>query len=119
MRIEDRRVVAALVFAPTKDAPQAGVALKPDSPDVVTDHTGATFGDFDGDGRLDLFVAGYVMYDFKHPPAAGSSRPPKRTPTSLLYGRPPASRRTPSCTVAPCAWPALWWSTGSSRVTGW
>ena len=53
-------------------ADKAGVDLKGDSDDVVTDHTGATFGDFDGDGRLDLFVAGYVMYDFKHPPLVGS-----------------------------------------------
>jgi hypothetical protein len=54
-------------------AAKAGVELKGDSADVVVDHTGATFGDYDGDGRLDLFVAGYVIYDFKHPPLAGSS----------------------------------------------
>ena len=36
------------------------------------DHTGATFGDYDGDGRLDLFVAGYIRFDFQHPPVAGS-----------------------------------------------
>ncbi len=24
--------------------------------------TGATFGDYDGDGRLDLFVAGYIKF---------------------------------------------------------
>jgi len=53
-------------------AEKAGVALKPESPDVVADHTGATFGDFDGDGKLDLYVAGYVKYDFKNPPVAGS-----------------------------------------------
>ena len=35
--------------------------------------TGATFGDFDGDGRLDLFVAGYVHYDIDLPPVPGSS----------------------------------------------
>lgn len=33
--------------------------------------TGPTFGDYDGDGRLDLFVPAYVAYDWKNPPAAG------------------------------------------------
>jgi enediyne biosynthesis protein E4 len=56
----------------TDVAEKAGVDLKGDSADVVADHTGATFGDFDGDGRLDLFVAGYVMYDFKNPPVVGA-----------------------------------------------
>ena len=27
--------------------------------------TGATFGDYDGDGKLDLFVAGYIHYDLQ------------------------------------------------------
>jgi hypothetical protein len=56
----------------TDVAEKAGVDLKGEAADVVTDHTGATFGDFDGDGLLDLFVAGYVMYDFKNPPVVGS-----------------------------------------------
>ncbi|HVU46004.1 MAG TPA: CRTAC1 family protein [Terracidiphilus sp.] len=56
----------------TDTAVKAGVTLRSDSPDIAVDHTGATFGDFDGDGRLDLFVAGYIEYDFKHPPLAGS-----------------------------------------------
>lgn len=29
---------------------------------------GPTWGDFDHDGYLDLFVPGYVKYDIKHPP---------------------------------------------------
>ncbi len=53
-------------------AEKAGVTLGNGSPDVAVDHTGATFGDYDGDGRLDLFVAGYVHYDFDHPPVSGS-----------------------------------------------
>ncbi len=32
-----------------------------------------TFGDYDGDGRLDIFVAGYVHYDLDHPPIPGSA----------------------------------------------
>jgi hypothetical protein len=57
----------------TDMASKAGVALAPDAPNVATDYTGATFGDYDGDGRLDLFVAGYIVYDFKNPPIAGAS----------------------------------------------
>ena len=56
----------------TDVAQKAGVALESASPDVATDYTGATWGDYDGDGRLDLFVAGYIVYDFKHPPVVGS-----------------------------------------------
>ncbi len=35
--------------------------------------TGVTFGDYDGDGRLDIFVAGYIHYDMKNPPIPGSA----------------------------------------------
>jgi hypothetical protein len=56
----------------TDVAVQAGVALDEGSAGVAIDHTGATFGDFDGDGNLDLFVAGYIRYDFKNPPVSGS-----------------------------------------------
>src|SRR5271170_2756612 len=43
----------------TDVADKAGVALN----DPAAWHTGATWGDYDGDGRLDLFVAGYLHYD--------------------------------------------------------
>ena len=33
---------------------------------------GATFGDYDGDGRLDLFVDGYARIDLNDPPVSGS-----------------------------------------------
>jgi hypothetical protein len=56
----------------TDVAETAGVALGSGSTSMVVDHTGATFGDYDGDGRLDLFVAGYIRYDFSRPPEGGS-----------------------------------------------
>jgi hypothetical protein len=56
----------------TDVAEKAGVALDESSGSIVVDHTGATFGDYDGDGRLDLFVAGYIHYDFQNPPLAGT-----------------------------------------------
>ena len=57
----------------TDVAEQAGVALGSDTPGISIAHTGATFGDYDGDGRLDLFVAGYISFDFAHPPVSGTS----------------------------------------------
>jgi hypothetical protein len=56
----------------TDVADQAHVALESGSDGILTDYTGATFGDYDGDGRLDLFVAGYIRYDVKNPPVAGA-----------------------------------------------
>ena len=56
----------------TDVAVRAGVALDDGSADVAIDHTGATFGDYDGDGNLDLFVAGYIDFDLKNAPLSGS-----------------------------------------------
>ncbi len=56
----------------TDVAVQAGVDLDDGSPDMMVDHTGATFGDYDGDGNLDLFVAGYLDLDLKNAPLPGS-----------------------------------------------
>jgi len=56
----------------TDVAAKAGVALDSSSAEGTVDHTGVTFGDYDGDGRLDIFVAGYIRYDFAHSPAKES-----------------------------------------------
>lgn len=56
----------------TDVAVKAGVALDDDSATVAIDHTGATFGDYDGDGNLDLFVAGYIDLDLKNASVSGS-----------------------------------------------
>ena len=56
----------------TDTAVQAGVALDNPSANVLADHTGATFGDYDGDGNLDLFVAGYIDLDLKATALFGS-----------------------------------------------
>ncbi len=48
----------------TDVADKAGVALD----DPAAWHSGATWGDYDGDGRLDLFVAGYLHYDRRNLP---------------------------------------------------
>jgi hypothetical protein len=63
-------------------AEKAGVA-------VETWSTGCAFGDYDRDGRLDLYVAGYVDFDWRHPPPAGeSSRTPSKLPESGGSPRP-------------------------------
>ncbi len=59
----------------TDIAVQAGVDLNSGSANLVADHTGATFGDYDGDGNLDLFVAGYIDVDLKAPALSGSKTP--------------------------------------------
>ncbi len=56
----------------TDVADHAGVALESGQAGIANDYTGATWGDYDGDGRLDLFVSGYIVYDFNHPPIVGS-----------------------------------------------
>jgi hypothetical protein len=53
----------------TDVAEKAGVSVSGTQP---VWSTGATFGDYDGDGKLDLYVAGYVKFDLDNPPLAGT-----------------------------------------------
>ena len=55
----------------TDIAVKAGVTVCTPTSNVWS--TGTTFGDYDDDGRLDLFVAGYLRFDINHPPATGSA----------------------------------------------
>ena len=57
----------------TDVAVKAGVALDEGSSALAIDHTGATFGDYDGDGNLDLFVAGYIRLDMSNASLSQSS----------------------------------------------
>ena len=54
----------------TDVAAKAGVLLNEDTAGVLVDHTGATFGDYDGDGNLDLFVAGYIDFELTNVPVS-------------------------------------------------
>ena len=55
----------------TDVAEKAGVSLDTGTHTPVWS-AGATFGDYDGDGHLDLFVDGYVHLDLKDAPYSGS-----------------------------------------------
>ncbi len=51
----------------------AKVGLTPKKPDYPTWYSGATFIDYDRDGKLDLFVATYTDYDLRRTPKPGAN----------------------------------------------
>ena len=83
---------AAALFRNNGDGTFTDVAEKAGTA-VNTWATGCAFGDYNRDGLLDLYVAGYVDFDWNHPPPAGeSSNVPATSPAPA---RPPAPTSEP------------------------
>ena len=60
-----------LLYKNNGDGTFTDVAAKTGVAGGWTWHTGATFGDYDNDGHLDLYVAGYLNFDIENPPLKG------------------------------------------------